>query len=164
MTITDPASVLDELTADEDRARLARFGYDDAWRLGTWSVERMRADGLVGAVTIFLGDQRVFHAALAGTSPDIDVWLDRKVRVVRQYARGSYYVKQLFLSRGQDFAADSLYDPRELMAAGGGMPIRVGGAPAGVIAFSGWHEQGEHALAVEALQALAAAQRDGAGV
>jgi uncharacterized protein (UPF0303 family) len=79
------------------------------------------------------------------------------------YARSSYYVKQLFLAQGRDFAAESLHDPRELMAAGGGMPIRVGEATVGTIAFSGWHEEGEHALAVEALCALGASQRGGAG-
>lgn len=160
MTITDAEFELESLHADEDAARLERFGYDDAWRLGVWSIERLRTDSLVGAVTIFLGDQRVFHAALPGTSADLDRWLDRKVRVVRAYARSSFYVKRLFLSQGRDFATESLYDPRELMAAGGGMPIRVGDAPVGVIAFSGWHEEGEHALAVEALHALALTQRE----
>jgi uncharacterized protein (UPF0303 family) len=163
MTITEATSELESLTVDENRARLERFGYDDAWRLGMWSVDRMRSDALAGAVTIFLGDQRVFHGALPGTSPDIDLWLDRKVRVVKTYARSSFYVKRLFLSQGRDFATESLYDPREVMAAGGGMPIRVGDAPVGVIAFSGWHESGEHALAVEALSTLATAQRVGAG-
>ena len=35
-------------------------------------------------------DQRVLHAALPGTSHDIDLWLDRKVGVVRNDARGSF--------------------------------------------------------------------------
>ncbi|WP_308466164.1 heme-binding protein [Rathayibacter soli] len=163
MTITDAEFELESLLADEDAAWLERFGYDDAWRLGIWSVERLRADRLVGAVTIFLGDQCVFHAALPGTSADLDLWLDRKVRIVRTYARSLFFVKRLFLSQGRDFATESLYDPRQLMAAGGGMPIRVGDAPTGVIAFSGWHEEGEHPLAVEALRALAATQRGDAG-
>jgi uncharacterized protein (UPF0303 family) len=162
MKITAEAFDLDSLTADEHAARLSHFGYDDAWRLGVRSVERMRAKSLTGAVTILLGDQRVFHAALPGTSADLDGWLDRKVRVVRAYGRSSFYVKRLFLSQGRDFATESLYDPREVMAAGGGMPIRIGEAPVGVIAFSGWHEEGEHALAAELLRELAAAQRDGA--
>jgi len=163
MTIGDDTSVLASLSEDEGRTRLLRFGYHDAWTLGRWSIERMTAESLVGAVTIFLADQRVFHAALAGTSADLDLWLDRKVRVVRMYGRGSYYVKRLFLAEGRDFATESLHDPRELMAAGGGMPIRVGEAMVGVIAFSGWDETGEHALAVAGLEALAAGQRAGAG-
>jgi uncharacterized protein (UPF0303 family) len=124
----------------------------------------MTADSLPGCVTVYLGDQRVFHAAKQGTSADLDLWLDRKVRVVRMYGRSSYYVKRLFLAQDRDFATASLHDPRHLMAAGGGMPIRVGEALVGVIAFSGWHEQGEHALAVEGLELLADAQRgtDGA--
>jgi uncharacterized protein (UPF0303 family) len=156
--MTDRDYDLESLSADEDDARLRAFGYDEAWRLGLWSIERMREDSLTGAVTIYLGDQRVFHAALPGTSADLDLWLDRKVRVVRAYSRSSFYMKRLFLAQGRDFASDSLYDAREVMAAGGGMPIRIGEAPVGAIAFSGWHEQGEHALAVEALRTLAAAQ------
>src|SRR5882757_1441922 len=99
MTLSDATSVLDSLSADEDRTRLHRFGYDEAWALGAWSFERMTADSLTGAVTIFLGDQRVFHAARPGTSADLDLWLDRKVRVVRMYSRSSYYVKRLFVAQ-----------------------------------------------------------------
>jgi len=163
MTITDADSLLDSLSSDEDRTRLRRFGYQEAWALGVWSVERMTAESLSGAVTILLGDQRVFHAALAGTSADLDLWLDRKVRVVRMYGRSSYYVKRLFIAQDRDFATTSLHDPRELMAAGGGMPIRVGESIVGVIAFSGWNEQGEHAVAVEGLETLAASQRGADG-
>jgi uncharacterized protein (UPF0303 family) len=139
---------------DEDVAQLERFGYDEGWELGSWVIERGRRDGLMIAVTVTLGEQRVFSAALPGTSHDNDLWLDRKINVVQMFAHSSYYVQHLFAKQGRDFRTESRLDPTLYAAAGGGFPIRVGGVLVGAIAVSGWHEDGEHALAVEAISAL----------
>jgi uncharacterized protein (UPF0303 family) len=77
---------MDELLAgflaDEEAAQLDTFGYAEAWTLGEWVLDRARSDNLPVAVTVTLGEQRAFSAALAGTSHDNDLWLDRKIRVV----------------------------------------------------------------------------------
>ena len=46
---------------------LDQFGHDDAWRIGSALARRCRADQLPVTISIWLGDQRVFHAALPGT-------------------------------------------------------------------------------------------------
>ncbi len=58
MTITDAASLLDSLSNDEDRTRLRRFGYEEAWALGTWSVERGEHALAVEGLEILAASQR----------------------------------------------------------------------------------------------------------
>ncbi|GAA1969487.1 heme-binding protein [Microbacterium deminutum] len=162
MSITSVQEELSRIDREEELAEVERFGHAEALRVGQWIVDNAIADNRVIAVTIFLGEQRVFHAALAGTNHDNDLWLDRKANLVKMYGRSSYYVKNLFLSYGRDFFTDSLHDPHVLAAAGGGFPVRVRGSLVGVIAVSGaWTDGGEraeHELPIAALSALRATQ------
>ena len=43
---------------------LDHFDHDDAWRTGSALVARCRADELPVVISIWLGEQWVFHAAL----------------------------------------------------------------------------------------------------
>ena len=151
---TNADTRLAQLLEDEELAQLEHFGYAEAWELGAWVIDRARRDKLAVAVSVTLGEQRAFSAALEGTSHDNDLWLDRKIGVVQMFAHSSYYVQHLFARQGRDFRVESRLDPALYAAAGGGFPIRVGGMLVGAIAVSGWHEDGEHALAVEAITAL----------
>jgi uncharacterized protein (UPF0303 family) len=143
---------------EEDELDFGSFGYDTAWRIGTWLTERARADSLPVAISIVFGLQRVFHAAMPGTSADNDRWLARKQRVVATYGASSYRVGAEFRERGEDFATHSGYDPAEYAAHGGAVPIRVGGAIVGAVAVSGLAQDADHDLVVEALRAALAAQ------
>ena len=156
---TNLDEALARLLEDEDAAQLDSFGYDDAWTLGAWVIERAKRDELTVAVTVTLGEQRAFSAALPGTSHDNDLWLDRKIGVVAMFAHSSYYVQHLFAKQGRDFRVESRLDPNLYAAAGGGFPIRARGMLVGAIAVSGRNEPGEHALAVEAITTLRDRQR-----
>ena len=68
---------------------LEHFDHDDAWRLGAALVQRCQADKLPVAIAIWLGEQRVFHSAQAGSSADNDRWVERKARIVRHFGRSS---------------------------------------------------------------------------
>src|SRR3954464_14011583 len=81
---------------------LEHFDVDDAWRLGTTLAERCRGQGLPVTISIHLGEQRVFHAALPGTSADNDAWVDRKSRVVRRFACSSLEVQERFAQADPD--------------------------------------------------------------
>jgi uncharacterized protein (UPF0303 family) len=148
---------LAELLRDEE-AELERFGHDEAWELGVWLRERLVADGLVGAVAVYVGEQRAFVGSVAESSADLDGWLDRKARTVRIWGHASYWVKFRHAPDQAGFER-FLADPRFVAAAGGGFPIRIRGAIVGVVACSGWTEEGEHALAAEAVRWLGDRQR-----
>jgi uncharacterized protein (UPF0303 family) len=129
---------------------LDRFDYDDAWRMGSSLATRCRAENLPVTISIWLGRQRVFHAALPGTSADNDSWVEKKARVVWRFNRSSLEVYERYVVNIPDFfeafgLARSEYAPGE-----GAVPIRVNGTLVGVLAISGLEGGGDHALALTA--------------
>jgi uncharacterized protein (UPF0303 family) len=160
MTTDNPESTMEAtlaaLLAEEQRATLGHFDYATARRLGEWVIARGIRDGHGLEVNVMVGEHLVYAAALDGTSHDNDLWLARKIRTVQHFGHSSFYVKHVFQSRGRDFNTQSLLDPQLYTASGGGFPIRVGGALAGVIAVTGWNEPGEHITAVQAVEAIGA--------
>ena len=131
---------------------LDHFDFDDAWRLGSTLAERCRGEGHAVTISIHLGEQRVFHAALPGTSADNDSWVDRKSRVVRRFACSSHQVEERYVKGDPDgfFSAFAL-SPSQYAPTGGAVPIRVRGALVGVLAVSGLESSEDHELAVSAL-------------
>ncbi len=125
------------------------FDHDDAWRLGSSLVAR--CEGLPVTIAIHLGEQRVFHAALAGTSADNDDWVLRKIRVVRRFDRSSLEVGEIY-AEGDVFPARFGLPPSEYAPVGGAVPIRVHGSLVGVVAVSGLPSADDHAHALAALR------------
>ena len=162
MTDDDARSDLaraEELQAEVRALDLDRFGHDQAWDLGQRVVALATERGLGITVAIWLGDQRVFHAARPGTNADNDSWMDRKRAVVRRYDDPSMAVKLRFRGKGVTEAEPRLgLDPAVHVLAGGGVPLRVRGSLVGVAVVSGLADQDDHDLMVEAL----AAHRDAA--
>ena len=143
-----------------DEPDFTTFTHDDAWRLGSGLVAACRADSLPVTISIHLGEQRVFHAALPGTSADNDDWTMRKTRVVRRFDRSSHAVGQTLA--GDDparFLAAFGLDAADYAPTGGAVPIRVNGALVDVLAISGLASIDDHARALEALRAAAAGSR-----
>ena len=144
-----------ELAAEEKELRWRGFSEDDAWRLGAALVERARERRLPVAVGIIRGDQRLFHAALPGSSPDNDVWLARKARVVARFHHSSLHVGQLCRDAGRTIEELYLVPEREFAAHGGAFPISVVGVGViGSVAVSGLPQLEDHALVVETLRAV----------
>jgi uncharacterized protein (UPF0303 family) len=132
---------------------LDHFDLDDAWRLGTTLAERCRGQGLPVTIGIHVGEQRVFHAALPGTSADNDSWVDRKSRVVRRFGCSSHEVHDRYAKGDPDrFFSTFALSPSQYVPAGGAVPIRVRGTLVGVLAVSGLESSEDHELAVSALR------------
>jgi uncharacterized protein (UPF0303 family) len=132
-----------------------RFDFDDAWRLGSLLVELAGERGLPVAIDIRRGGQQLFHAALAGSTPDNDAWIERKVRVVQRFGHSSYLVGRRLAARGGALDASQGVDPRRFAAHGGAFPVRVDGAGViGVVTVSGLPQAEDHALVVEAIERL----------
>ncbi|MGQ4515657.1 heme-degrading domain-containing protein [Streptomyces sp. DW26H14] len=146
----------------EEQARglvLPRFGYDEAWRLGSLLVELARARRAPVAIDIHSGAQQLFHAALPGSSADNDGWIDRKRRVAERYGAASLLVGARFRAKGQTFEESSRLDPARYAAHGGAVPVFIEGAGAvavGTVTVSGLPQAEDHALVVEALVTLRA--------
>lgn len=139
-----------------DSPELDHFDHDDAWRLGSDLAIACRKDRLPVAICIHLGEQRVFHAGLPGSSADNDRWAERKSRIVRHFGQSSLEVSQRYVGDGDPmaFLAAFALPAEQYFPAGGAVPIRVRGALVGVLAVSGLDSHDDHDLAVTALRGL----------
>ncbi|HTY71402.1 MAG TPA: heme-degrading domain-containing protein [Actinomycetes bacterium] len=144
---------LDEIAEQERALVLTRFTNDDAWELGSLLVSLARQRSLPVVVRISRGDQVLFHAAMPGTSPDNDSWVERKTRVVLRFGHSSLFVGQQARDAETSFE-DRHGLPRDSYAAhGGGFPITVRDVGVvGAVVVSGLPQLADHALVVEALR------------
>jgi uncharacterized protein (UPF0303 family) len=144
---------LDELAADEDELQFAKFDYDDAWAIGSRLVELARDRDLPVAIDISRGGQQLFHAALAGSRPDNDRWIERKIRSVLRFGRSSMYLSAERALDGRTLAEVAFVDPADFAAAGGCFPVRVSGCGIiGTITVSGLPQVEDHRLVVEVIR------------
>jgi uncharacterized protein (UPF0303 family) len=152
----DPTGVtLDQLAAEEAELRFDRFDYDDAWRLGSMLVETARARALPIAIDITRGGQQLFHAALPGSTPDNDAWIQRKIRSVLRFGRSSMHLSLQRSLDGRSLAEVSFVDQRDFAAAGGCFPVHVKGCGIiGTVTVSGLPQVDDHRLVVEAIRAF----------
>jgi uncharacterized protein (UPF0303 family) len=146
------------LAAQEERLVFRRFDNETALQLGLHLLAAARDRALPVTVSVRRGGQRLFHAALPGTSADNDAWLDRKSRVVDRYGRSSFFVGEQFRAKGTTFEAESRLDPDLYAAHGGVFPVLVEGVgPVGTVGVSGLPQADDHAFVVEQLEAFLAA-------
>ncbi|WP_370945447.1 heme-degrading domain-containing protein [Amycolatopsis sp. cg5] len=145
--------LLAELAAQEERLRFRRFDNETAIDLGIHLLGSARAESLPVTISVRRGQQRLFHAALPGTSVDNDAWIDRKSRVVDRYGHSSFYVGTFFRSRGKTFEADSRLDLDLYAAHGGVFPVIVENVGmVGTVGVSGLPQAEDHAFVVRAIE------------
>lgn len=138
---------------DTDIPDFERFDHNDAWRLGQALVKHCQEQKFPVTICVTIGEQRVFHAALPGTSADNDAWVDRKARVVRRFNRPSMEVRDHYKILENPTFFEIFGLPRSEFAPGeGGVPIRVRGTQVGVLAVSGLESGGDNAIAMAGLR------------
>jgi uncharacterized protein (UPF0303 family) len=152
--------LLDELAAQESRLVFDHFDEDIAWALGVSLREAALAAALPVAISIRRNGQRLFHAALPGSSADNDDWLARKSAVVDRYGRSSLRVGEQFRVDGGSFDEDARLHASEYAAHGGAFPVLVRGTGCvGTVAVSGLPQLEDHRLVVDTLEAFLATAR-----
>lgn len=151
---SDLAALIATLEEHERELVFTGFDHDDAWALGARLVAMARERGLGVTVDIRRHGQQLFHAALAGTTPDNDRWIERKTRVVDRFGASSFLVGRRLARDGKVLDADAGLDPADYAAHGGCFPIRITGVgPVGTVTVSGLPQADDHALVVEAVRA-----------
>ncbi len=150
----DTADQLTRVQAEEAEVVLPRFDVTDAWALGSRMRKAAATAGLPIVIGITLGEARVFHTALPGSSADNDGWLDRKTRVARRYGRSSFGVGLSFRAVGEDFDTTPASTQPQYAAHGGVFPITIAGVGVvGTVGVSGLPQADDHAFVVEQLRA-----------
>jgi uncharacterized protein (UPF0303 family) len=153
----DVHALIAELEQQEQRLQFSRFDNDDAWRLGCLLVGLAKERHLPVAVDIRRAGHQLFHAALPGTAPDNDGWIERKIRVVERFCAASYLVGRRLSAKGA--ALDQSYgvEPALFAAHGGSFPVRVRDVGVvGTVTVSGLPQADDHALVVEAIESFLA--------
>jgi uncharacterized protein (UPF0303 family) len=153
----DIAHTIARVEAEEHELVFTRFDNDDAWRLGCLLVELAQERSLAVTVDIRRGPQQLFHAAMPGTTPDNDSWIERKVRVVERFGASSYLVGLRARRKGITFAAQHDLPLQEYAAHGGCFPVRVRDVGVvGTVTVSGLPQVEDHALVVEGIRSFLA--------
>ena len=154
--MTEPAeleALIAQLEQQQDQLQFSRFTNDDAWDLGSLLVSVAQARGLVLAVDIRRHGHQLFHAALPGTTPDNDTWIERKIRVVNRFGDASFLVGRRLALAGRVLDEGSGVDPIQYAAHGGSFPIIVRDVGVvGTVTVSGPPQAADHALVVEVLR------------
>jgi uncharacterized protein (UPF0303 family) len=151
----DPAELLAVLQEQERMLVFDRFDNGDAWNLGVRLREAGLAEGLPIVISIRRNGQRLFHAALPGSSSDNDSWADRKAAVVERYGHSSYLVGTEFRAGGKEFDTHARLDPGRFAAHGGSFPVLIRNVGCvGSITVSGLPQADDHALVVAAVEAF----------
>ncbi|WP_053722646.1 heme-degrading domain-containing protein [Saccharothrix sp. NRRL B-16348] len=146
-------SLLETLVEQESRLVFTSFDNEVALALGAFLLDAARERALPVTISVRRGQQRLFHAALPGTSADNDEWIDRKSRVVDRYGQSSYRVGESFRASGKSFDVDSRLDPDRYAAHGGVFPVNVAGVGlVGTVGVSGLPQAEDHAFVVEQLE------------
>jgi uncharacterized protein (UPF0303 family) len=145
----------EELLAQERRLQFTRFGNDVAIELGLHLLDAAREQGLPIAISVRRNGHRLFHAALPGTAPDNDSWLERKARVVDRFGHSSFHVGTTYREKGRRFEEEPHLDPALYAAHGGVFPIIVRGTgPVGTVGVSGLPQAEDHEFVVTQLESF----------
>ena len=115
------------------------------------------AESLPVVVDVRRGDQVLFHAALPGTSATNDLWVERKVRVVRLVGTSSLRAGAEAAAEGSTFEERQRVDPLLYAAHGGAFPLVVRDVGlVGVVTVSGLPQVEDHELVVRVLRQFVA--------
>jgi uncharacterized protein (UPF0303 family) len=143
------------LVQQESTLTLPGFTPDIAWQLGTIlrDLAIARGYGIVIDVRRFGSPhQQLFYCALAGTTPDNQRWVARKINTVARFHKSSYHVGRLLEQTGLTFGARYNLPEEDYAAHGGCFPIIVAGTGiVGAVTVSGLPQREDHNLVVEAL-------------
>jgi uncharacterized protein (UPF0303 family) len=156
-TMTDPGqdvhALIAELERQEQRLQFSRFDNDDAWRLGCLIVTLAKERHLPVTVDIRRHGHQLFHAALPGTAPDNDAWIERKIRVVDRFCASSYLVGRRLSAKGSALDESLGVEPARYAAHGGSFPVRIRDVGVvGAVTVSGLPQADDHALVVDAIE------------
>jgi uncharacterized protein (UPF0303 family) len=145
-------TLIASLEAQEEQLIFDRFDNTDAWRLGSAMVAAAIERALPVTIDIRRHGQQLFHAALPGTAPDNDAWIERKNNVVNRFNAASYLVGQRLAARGAELDETRVAEPGLYAAHGGAFPIRIRNVGVvGTVTVSGLPQADDHAFVTESI-------------
>jgi uncharacterized protein (UPF0303 family) len=111
-----------------------KLDHDSARRIGQAVAEVAEFEQLPVTVAVFLGEQRIYHAAFTGTTAANDEWIRRKRNAALRHDMSSL---EFLLTQSQSSRPPEWLDARDFAIAGGAIPLRVRGSMVGTVVLSG---------------------------
>lgn len=124
----------------------------EAIEIGEIAVAIGRDRSLPIAVEVRLKDWIVFHASLAGSTPENDSWISRKARVVMATGHSTIFERVLAEEQGIDWYSSTGLSEETHAVHGGGLALNVKGLGfVGILLISGLPQVEDHLLGVEVI-------------
>lgn len=146
-------SRVEALAAEEVDLVFPKFDLDDVWMLGSRIVERARAVGHKITVDIRRQDVILFRAALPGSTPDQQYWVNGKSATTLRLERSTAVLEAEFGAANFDPDSIGWLPHGQYVISAGSVPVRVAGV--GVIAavtVSGLASDADHDLIVTSMR------------
>lgn len=142
-----------DLLQQELDCQLSHFDLDVAKDIGAIATEIGSERQLGIVISIHMGEWEVFKAALPGSKPENDSWINRKANVVNLTQHSTMYERVKSEESGIDWHSEHGVKDETHAIHGGGFPIYVKDEGfKGILLISGLPQVEDHKLAVEILQ------------
>jgi uncharacterized protein (UPF0303 family) len=144
------ADDIKKIQQQELALHFASFTEADAWSLGVQMREAAHAKKLSLVIDIRCAGRRLFYAALPGTQPANEGWVQRKINVVQLLHKCSYRVGRELALSGRTWEVAHGVPERDYAPHGGCFPIHIEGVGVvGTITVSGIPQRDDHGFVVE---------------
>ena len=140
------------LINEEQILTLYTLDISDALEIGEIAKSLGLLRNLPIAIQVRLGEWIVYHASLAGSTPENDWWISRKARTVMLKHHSTMYERVSAEERGIDWHRENNLSDETHAIHGGGFPLTTKkDGFVGVLLISGLPQVEDHLLGVEVL-------------
>ena len=144
--------ISNQLLNEEQMLTLSSLDLAGAIEIGEIAKALGVARNLPIAIEVRLGDWIIYHASLPGSTPENDLWMSRKARVVMLKHHSTMYERVSAEERGVDWHKENNLLDETHAIHGGGLPlITKNEGFVGVLLISGLPQVQDHLLGVEVL-------------
>jgi uncharacterized protein (UPF0303 family) len=140
-----------QLLNEEQILKLPSLTNNDAIEIGQIAVTLGNQRKLPIAIEVRIGEWIVFHASLAGSKPENDRWINRKVAVVMLKQHSTMYERVSAEERGVDWHKENNVQDETHAIHGGALPLITDEGFRGILSISGLPQVEDHLFAVEVL-------------
>ena len=140
-----------QLLAEESLLKLSTLSNKEAIEIGEIATDLGRERKLPIAIEVRIGDWIIYHASLAGSKPENDWWIRRKVAVVNLKQHSTMYERVSAEERGVDWHSENNLPDETHAIHGGAIPLITADGFKGILIISGLPQVEDHLLAVEVL-------------
>ncbi|MDE2445380.1 MAG: heme-degrading domain-containing protein [Alphaproteobacteria bacterium] len=142
------------LKLQEQLLQFTKFDESDAWELGSAMREAALERKHPFVIDIRCAGRKLFFAALPGSAPENESWVQRKINATQRFHQSTYHIGRVLEKRGLKLDENMGVAAIEMAAAGGCFPIIIKNVGVvGTITVSGIPQREDHNFVVEAVAA-----------